>query len=37
VAVARARPSGTALRDWHDRMLSFASPPPRHLRTLLAV
>jgi uncharacterized protein (DUF885 family) len=34
-AIARARPSGTALRDWHDRMLSFASPPPRHLRTLM--
>jgi uncharacterized protein (DUF885 family) len=36
-AIARARPSNTPLRNWHDRMLSFASPPPRHLRTLLAV
>jgi hypothetical protein len=36
-AIARARPSGTPLRDWHDRMLSYASPPPRHLRTLMGL
>jgi uncharacterized protein (DUF885 family) len=36
-AIAKARPSRTPLRDWHNRMLSFASPPPRHLRTLLAL
>jgi uncharacterized protein (DUF885 family) len=36
-AIARSRPSGTALRDWHDAMLSHASPPPRHLRTLMGL
>jgi uncharacterized protein (DUF885 family) len=36
-AIARSRPAGTPLRHWHDEMLSFASPPPRHLRTLLDV
>jgi hypothetical protein len=36
-AIARARPAGTPLRDWHDAMLSHASPPPRHLRTLLGI
>jgi uncharacterized protein (DUF885 family) len=34
-AIARIRPAGTPLRDWHDAMLAHASPPPRHLRTLL--
>jgi uncharacterized protein (DUF885 family) len=36
-AIARSRPAGTALRDWHDAMLSHASPPPRHLRTLMGL
>ena len=27
---------GFTERAWHDRLLSFASPPPRHVRTLLA-
>ena len=36
-AIARARPAGTALRAWHDRMLAHGSPPPRHVRTLLGV
>jgi hypothetical protein len=36
-AIARARPAGTAMRDWHDAMLAHGSPPPRHLRTLLGV
>jgi uncharacterized protein (DUF885 family) len=36
-AIGRARPSGVSLRTWHDRMLSHASPPPRHLRTLLGL
>ncbi|GAA4689191.1 DUF885 domain-containing protein [Phytohabitans rumicis] len=31
-----ARPPGTPLRAWHDAMLAHGSPPPRHLRTLLA-
>jgi len=34
-AVARARPAHRPLRDWHNSMLAYASPPPRHLRTLL--
>jgi hypothetical protein len=33
--IARARPAGTPLRQWHDAMLAHGSPPPRHLRTLL--
>jgi uncharacterized protein (DUF885 family) len=36
-AIGRARPAGVGLRAWHDRMLSHASPPPRHLRTLLGL
>jgi uncharacterized protein (DUF885 family) len=36
-AIGRARPSGRPLRDWHNAMLAHASPPPRHLRTLLRV
>lgn len=35
--LARQRPAGVTVRDWHDRMLSFGSPPPRHLRTLLGL
>jgi hypothetical protein len=35
-AIARARPAGTSMRDWHDAMLAHGSPPPRHLATLLA-
>ncbi len=34
-AIATARPTGTALRTWHDAMLAHGSPSPRHLRTLL--
>ena len=36
-AVAAARPAGVSPGEWHDRMLSYGSPPPRHLRTLLGV
>jgi uncharacterized protein (DUF885 family) len=36
-AIGRARPDGVALREWHDRMLAYGSPPPRHLRTLLSL
>jgi Bacterial protein of unknown function (DUF885) len=36
-AIARARPAGTPLRQWHDAMLAHGSPPPRHLRTLLGL
>jgi uncharacterized protein (DUF885 family) len=36
-AIGRARPDGFALRDWHDQMLAYGSPPPRHLRTLLGL
>jgi len=36
-AIARARPAGTPVRDWHDAMLAHGSPPPRHVRTLLSV
>lgn len=34
-ALGRARPADVPLRQWHDRMLSFGSPSPRHIRTLL--
>lgn len=34
--IAAARPAGTSPRAWHDAMLAHGSPPPRHLRTLLA-
>jgi hypothetical protein len=34
-AIARSRPAGTSLREWHDAMLAHGSPPPRHLATLL--
>jgi uncharacterized protein (DUF885 family) len=36
-AIAAARPAGEAPGTWHDRMLGYGSPPPRHLRTLLGV
>jgi uncharacterized protein (DUF885 family) len=36
-SIARARPAEVSLRDWHDRMLSFGSPAPRHIRSLLGV
>ena len=36
-AIAAARPTGTAVRDWHDAMLAHGSPPPRHVRTLLGI
>jgi uncharacterized protein (DUF885 family) len=35
-AIGRVRPTGTGLRDWHDSMLAYGSPPPRHLRALLS-
>lgn len=35
--IAAAAPGGRPDRAWHDRMLAHASPPPRHLRTLLGV
>jgi uncharacterized protein (DUF885 family) len=34
-AIGRTRPRGVSVREWHDRMLSYGSPAPRHLRTLL--
>ncbi len=36
-SVARARPAGISLRDWHDAMLAHGSPPPRHLPALLGL
>jgi uncharacterized protein (DUF885 family) len=36
-AIARSRPAGTGVREWHDQMLAHSSLPPRHLRTLLGV
>lgn len=33
--IAAARPAGISPRAWHDAMLAYGSPPPRHLRTLL--
>jgi hypothetical protein len=36
-AIAAARPSGTAVGAWHDRMLSHGSTSPRHLRSLLGL
>jgi hypothetical protein len=35
--IARGRPADVPLRDWHDRMLSYGSPPPRHVRALLGL
>ncbi|MEU8088402.1 DUF885 domain-containing protein [Micromonospora sp. NPDC049101] len=35
--IATARPDGVSVRDWHDAMLAHDCPPPRHLRTLLAI
>jgi hypothetical protein len=35
--IGRQRPAGVTLRDWHDRMLSYGSPPPRHVRALLGL
>jgi uncharacterized protein (DUF885 family) len=34
-AIARTRPEGVTLRDWHDRMLAHGSPPPRHVAALM--
>jgi uncharacterized protein (DUF885 family) len=34
-AIASARPRDSSLRDWHDRMLSYGTLPPRHLRALM--
>ena len=36
-AVVDARPRDSNVRDWHDRMLSFGTPPPRHLPTLMGL
>lgn len=36
-AIARCRPTHRPPRDWHNAMLAHASPPPRHLRTLLGI
>ncbi|MEU8263543.1 DUF885 domain-containing protein [Micromonospora sp. NPDC048999] len=35
--IARTRPDGVSVREWHDAMLAHDCPPPRHLRTLLGV
>lgn len=35
-AIADSRPDGVGVRAWHDRMLSFGSPPPQHVVRLLA-
>lgn len=35
--VAARRPSGVAVREWHDAMLAHGSPPPRHLPALLGL
>jgi len=34
-ALAKLRPHGSSLHQWHDAMLAQGSPSPRHLRTLL--
>ncbi|NJC70240.1 DUF885 domain-containing protein [Planosporangium thailandense] len=34
-AIAKERPAGVSVRDWHDRMLAHGSPAPRHVRALL--
>ncbi len=36
-AIGRALPAGVSTRDWHDRMLAYGSPSPRHVRTLLGL
>jgi uncharacterized protein (DUF885 family) len=36
-AIAAARPAEVPLGEWHDRMLAYGTPSPRHLRTLLGV
>jgi hypothetical protein len=36
-AIAAARPAGTPLRDWHDAMLAYGSPAPRHVRSLMGL
>src|SRR6266511_3426786 len=36
-AIGQARPPDTSVQAWHDAMLVHGSPPPRHLRTLLAL
>ena len=35
--ISRARPAEVRLQEWHDAMLAHGSPPPRHVRNLLAV
>jgi hypothetical protein len=35
--IAVARPFGATPRAWHDAMLAYGSPAPRHLRSLLDV
>jgi uncharacterized protein (DUF885 family) len=34
--IAAQRPTGTSIGQWHDAMLAHGSPPPRHLKALLA-
>jgi len=36
-AIGHARPAEVSRREWHDRMLSFGSPSPRHVRTLMGI
>jgi uncharacterized protein (DUF885 family) len=36
-AIGRAQPAGVTARQWRDRMLSYGSPAPRHLRRLMAI
>jgi hypothetical protein len=36
-SVVAARPVDYPVRDWHDRMLSFGTPPPRHLPALMGI
>jgi uncharacterized protein DUF885 len=36
-AIVAARAPGVTLRDWHDRMLSYGTLPPRHLHTLMGL
>ena len=35
--IAALRPAGVSTRQWHDAMLGYGSPPPRHLPALLGL
>jgi uncharacterized protein (DUF885 family) len=35
--VAAARPAEIPARQWHDAMLAYGSPPPRHLPALMPI